>query len=91
MTFLLGVAYVWMARPGGRHANSPLLQFGHTSLFVYWIHVELAYGVLASPLKRNLPLPWAWVAFLVFAWLLLRVSIVKDRLVARYEAQKRNT
>ena len=58
---------------------------------MYWIHVELAYGVLASPLKGNLPLPWAWVAFLVFAWLLLRASIVKDRLVARYEAQKRKT
>jgi uncharacterized membrane protein len=91
MTFLLGVAHVWMARPGGRHENSPLLQFGRTSLFVYWIHVELAYGVLASPLKRNLPLPWAWVAFLVFAWLLLRASILKDRLVARYEAQKVKT
>jgi hypothetical protein len=32
-----------------------MLQFGHTSLFVYWIHVELAYGVIASPLKGNLP------------------------------------
>jgi uncharacterized membrane protein len=88
MTALLGPAYAWMARPGATHEHSPLLQFGRTSLFVYWIHVELAYGVLASPLKRNLPLPWAWVAFLVFAWLLLRVSIWKDRLVARYKSRR---
>ncbi len=90
MTAMLGAAYVWVARPGMRRDKSPLLQFGHTSLFVYWIHVELAYGVLASPLKGNLPLPWAWVAFLGFTWLLLLASKGKDRVVARYKAQKRS-
>jgi uncharacterized membrane protein len=88
MTFALGIAYVRVAGRNLRAGSSPMLQFGHTSLFVYWIHVELAYGVLASPLKGNLPLPAAWVAFVLFAWLLLLASRWKDRAVARYEARR---
>ena len=88
MSVALGVALVWVAHRQPRLESSPLLQFGHTSLFVYWIHVELAYGVLASPLKGRLPLPAAWVAFLVFTWLMLQASRWKDRLAARYEARR---
>jgi hypothetical protein len=44
----------------------PLVTLGRSSLFVYWIHVEMAYGGLAIPLKRNLP----WEASLVAAGLL---------------------
>jgi hypothetical protein len=69
-------------------AWTPLLQFGHTSLFIYWIHVELAYGVIASPLRGNLPLPWAYVAFLAFTWLMLQASLWKDRFVARRAARR---
>ena len=86
MTFLLGLAFV---RTDGRAltvATSPLLQFGHTSLFVYWIHVELAYGVVASPVKGLLPIGWAWLAFWIFTALMLAASRGKDRLVARWRA-----
>lgn len=87
MTFGLGLAHLWMSRyPDATRDTSPILQFGHTSLFVYWIHVELAYGVLASPLKGRLPLPVAWAAFLVFAWLMLAASRWKDRFVSRHQA-----
>ncbi len=34
---------------------------GRSSLFVYWIHVEMVYGVIAEPIKRVLPL-WASLA-----------------------------
>ena len=30
-------------------------QFGRASLFVYWVHVELVYGVLTAPIHRRLP------------------------------------
>ena len=33
--------------------RSALQEFGQASLFVYWIHVELAYGVLSSPSTRR--------------------------------------
>lgn len=35
--------------------SGPLLLFGRTSLFVYWVHIELAYGVFSSPLHARLP------------------------------------
>jgi uncharacterized membrane protein len=33
----------------------PLVTLGRSSLFVYWVHVELVYGALALPLRRLLP------------------------------------
>ena len=41
----------WPAKPA-----SPLVLLGRTSLFVYWVHVEIAYGVLSYPLHRALSL-----------------------------------
>jgi uncharacterized membrane protein len=83
MCIALGLAYEWVARRQPTRDTSPMLQFGHTSLFVYWIHVELAYGVLASPLKGNLPIVASWGAFLLFAWGMLAISRWKDRMMAR--------
>ena len=42
-----------------------LQQFGRASLFVYWIHVELVYGVLSAPIHRRLAFPVAVAAFAV--------------------------
>jgi hypothetical protein len=44
----------------------PLVTLGRSSLFVYWVHVEMAYGGLAIPLKRALP----WEAAMLGAGLL---------------------
>jgi hypothetical protein len=86
MLVMLGAAHAWMS---GRTVSwSPLLQFGHTSLFVYWVHVELAYGVLASPVRGRLPLAWSYVGFLVFTAAMLAASVCKDRLAARWRARK---
>ena len=41
-----------------------MIVFGRASLFVYWVHVELAYGWFTQPLHQALPLPWAIGAFL---------------------------
>lgn len=41
----------------------PLLLFGRTSLFVYFAHVELAYGVFSAPLHGALPVPWSLTGF----------------------------
>ena len=43
---------------------------GRSSLFVYWIHVEMAYGGLARPLKRALPLEVSLVATVALCALL---------------------
>jgi hypothetical protein len=82
MTAMLPLAWLWTrrARPG---RFSPLLQLGHTSLFIYWIHVEMVYGLLSWPLHRALPIAWAFLAFASFTGLMLGASIAKDRFVER--------
>jgi uncharacterized membrane protein len=66
ITLLLPLAWLLARRvePGGWH---PLIVFGQTSLFVYWVHVELVYGVFSYPLKRELPLSVSFPAYLLFA------------------------
>jgi hypothetical protein len=48
----------------------PIVAMGRSSLFVYWIHVEMAYGALALPLKRSLPWELAVFGALVLSVLL---------------------
>lgn len=52
---------------------------GRSSLFVYWIHVEMAYGGIARPLKRALPLEVALVAAAALCVLLYAIVRWKDR------------
>jgi hypothetical protein len=56
-------------------------EFGRASLFIYWIHVELAYGVLSSPLHKTLTLGEAFLAYAIFAIALFGAAKLKDRIV----------
>jgi uncharacterized membrane protein len=60
---------------------SPLQQLGRTSLFIYWIHVEMVYGAVSRPLHHALSFREAWVMLAAFVLLMLGVSMAKDRLV----------
>ena len=61
------VAYAWRRAWKG---YAPLEDFGRASLFVYWVHVEIVYGVLTGPIHKQLPLPHAALAFGGFSLLL---------------------
>ena len=52
---------------------------GRSSLFVYWIHVEMAYGGLSKPLKRALPLELSLVATVALCALLYWITRWKNR------------
>jgi uncharacterized membrane protein len=65
---------------------STLVQFGRTSLFVYWIHVEMVYGIFSGPLHRRLPLVGSLGAFVIFTLFLLGLSVLKTRAVAWYRS-----
>ena len=52
---------------------------GRSSLFVYWIHVEMAYGGLAKPIKRALPLEVSLLATVALLALLYAIVKWKDR------------
>ena len=79
----LPVAYAWDKAWSGR---SVLQEFGRASLFIYWIHVELAYGVLSGPIHKTLTLGQAFVAYALFTAALFAVAKVKDQIVDWWNA-----
>jgi uncharacterized membrane protein len=88
MTMALPAAWWWcrLACKG----FSPMMQMGRTSLFIYWIHVEMVYGILSWPLHRALPIAWAFAAFFAFTGVMLAASVMKDRVVKRWRATHRD-
>jgi uncharacterized membrane protein len=74
MTIALAAAWLWLQRPSSRRW-SPLVVFGRTSLFVYWVHVGLAYGAFSAPLHRALSLAGSMVAFFALTLLMLGLAV----------------
>ena len=74
----LPIAYAWNAAWSGR---SPLQEFGVASLFVYWIHVEMVYGVLSLPLHRALTLEQVTIACAAFALGMFALVQLKARVM----------
>ena len=68
---------------------SPLQQLGRTSLFIYWIHVEMVYGLISLPLHKGLSFGAACAGLVAFAAFMLVCSIVKERVVAWWSAERR--
>ena len=60
--------------------RSALQDFGRSSLFVYWIHVEMAYGIFSMPIHGRLPLEWAMVGWALLTLLLFYLVKVKEKL-----------
>lgn len=80
MTAAIGAAYAWESRvPIPRW--SPMQQLGRTSLFVYWIHVEMVYGLISLRIHKALSLGQAWMAFAAFSVFMLLCSVAKSRSV----------
>ena len=75
---LLPIAYAWNRIFAGR---SPLREFGVASLFVYWIHVEMVYGVLSGPIHKQLPFGESVAALAAFSVFLFALVKLKDYLV----------
>jgi uncharacterized membrane protein len=75
---LVPIAYAWNRLLPGR---SPVRELGIASLFVYWIHVEMVYGVVSTPLHRQLTLPQAVAALAAFSVFLYGLVKLKERLV----------
>ena len=80
----IAAAFAWTRAFVPRGTRSPLSQLGRTSLFIYWIHVELIYGLISLPLHRSLSLRQACLAYLLFSAGMLACSRAKDRLLERY-------
>jgi uncharacterized membrane protein len=89
VTSALSVVYFWEQRPrllGARWTRaSPMVVFGHSSLFVYWVHVELVYGMFSGPLHRNLPFGQAVAAFAAFSLSMFGLVVLKNAGAARWK------
>jgi uncharacterized membrane protein len=75
----VSLAYLWEQRPAAGRRWSPLQLLGRSSLFVYWIHVELVYGLISLPLHGAFSLRGAWIGLFLFTLLMLAVVVGKDR------------
>jgi uncharacterized membrane protein len=81
ITLLMPLAYFWEKAPwrGIVSRWSPIEVLGTSSLFVYWIHVEMVYGFISRPLRRSLSFEAAVVAYLLFSGFLLGLVVLKNR------------
>ena len=67
----------------------PLERLGRSSLFVYWIHVELVYGYATWLLHRRLPLWGALAGCAVFSLLMYQAVLLRDRIVEYWRRRPR--
>jgi uncharacterized membrane protein len=81
---IFGLLYLAL-RPGGAWSRltrprdwSPIELFGRTSLFVYWVHVELVYGIFSRPLHKQLSFEGAIAAFVLFTGVMLGLAMLKS-------------
>ncbi len=54
---------------------------GRSSLFVYWIHVEMVYGFLGRPLRRVIPLTGSMTATMILCLVLYGIVLWKNRMM----------
>ena len=86
LVFGVGVAYAWERLAGD--GWSAVREFGHSSLFVYWIHVEMVYGPLSRSLHRQLSLSQWGMAFALFVAFLFALTTVKNEIVSRWRRRR---
>ena len=67
--------------------SSPLARLGRSSLFVYWIHVELVYGYASYFWWKALPLWATGLAYAAFCAAMYGLVLLRDRAVAAWRAR----
>lgn len=78
-------------REGGSPAIDPLARLGRSSLFIYWIHVELVYGYASWGWRHRLPLWGTAIAFILFCVLMYRAIGWRDLLVDKWRNRSSDT
>jgi uncharacterized membrane protein len=63
----------------------PLATMGRSSLFVYWIHIEMVYGVIAEPIKHTMPLWLSLTGTALLSLILYGIVRWKNHLLERHE------
>jgi uncharacterized membrane protein len=71
------VAYAVARFEAGRF--SIMRQLGRTSLLVYWVHVDLCYGLVSRSLHHRLDMRQATIGFVLMTGAMLLVSLAKTK------------
>ena len=81
LTCLVPLSWLWSVRPWPRlWRSSPMELMGLGSLFVYWVHVELVYGVFSRPLRQMLTLGQGLLAWILMSFVMLALLTGWNRL-----------
>lgn len=76
---VLGAAYAWGQAPWAARP-SLLRELGRSSLFAYWVHIEIVYGGIVAPAARaRLGVPGASLGLALMVLVVLVLSRLKDR------------
>src|SRR5215468_4925837 len=68
--------------------SSVVARLGRSSLFVYWIHVELVYGYASWAIHRRLPLWGTALGYFVFTVFIYAVVVLRDRAADAWRRRK---
>jgi uncharacterized membrane protein len=79
-TWLLTPLLAGPAAPAGRW----LARLGTSSLFIYWIHVEIVYGMVSDPLHKRFSFNETILVYGVFVLLVYGMVLLKEALLARW-------
>jgi hypothetical protein len=74
---------------GRATGQDPLAKMGRSSLFIYWIHVELVYGYASWGWRHRLPLWGTAIAYVLFCVLMYRAIGWRDLAVAKWRNRPR--
>ena len=66
---------------------APLARLGRSSLFVYWIHIELVYGYTSYYWWKALPLRGTAAAYVLFCAAMYGAVILRDRVVRAWRGR----
>jgi hypothetical protein len=79
LLIVLAAAYVWCRWGFAQKGFSPLIQLGHTSLLVYWVHIELVYGRVSILRKHAQSISASSIGLFVIFVLMLLLSLARTR------------
>ena len=76
----LSATYLWCRWGAGQWGFSPLIQLGHTSLLVYWVHIEFVYGRFSILPKHAQDIRTASLGLLAIFLSMLLLSLLRTKL-----------
>lgn len=91
MTVLAGLFMLERGTAGVRTLLAPLARLGRSSLFVYWIHVEIVYGYATVWIHHKLPLWGTALTYAGFVALMYWSIALRDAVVERWKGRAGGT